>query len=130
MLALNKAQSGHQGYKGEKKPHLLLAEGSVLRPVEGSQHFSLPNHLPSWHSPLFLPLPRAQVGLTGSPAQHQVWNSSWACKMQAQTSLALLGDRTSQLELYLKPERYEEVFTQDSLRRKLMEEEARQRAER
>lgn len=45
------------------------------------------------------------------------------------TSLALLGDRTSQLELDLKPERYEQMFTQDSLRGKLMEEEAIQRAE-
>lgn len=123
MLVSSQAQSGHQGYRGEKKPHLLPAEGRVLRPVEDSQ----PSGCPATGPPGTQPCSSHCLGLGG--ADRKPSPGSGVGFPLGRPSLALLGDRTSQLELGLKPERYEQMFTQDSLRGKLTEEEARQRAE-
>lgn len=102
-------------------------EPSVSRPLVGSQHFP-PSHLLL----AFTSAPLSAWGLgraTLLPSQDQVWDSSWVCERQAHTSPALWGERTSQLELELKLQNMSRFFTQDPLRRKLIQEDARLRAE-
>lgn len=96
MLALNQAHSRQWGYKGEKKPHPCPEEGPLCLEDYSGQPALFPAQLPtSWHSPLVLSVPGAQVRLTLLPAQDQAPASSWAHERQTQASLALLGERIS-----------------------------------